>query len=69
MTQTISAGRLALLRLIVKHPGVAKEKLLAIKGIGEADLTYLISLELIQEREAGCYRATHRGETVVRRGL
>ena len=69
MTQTISAGRLALLQLIVKHPGVPKERLLAIKGVGEADLSYLTTLELIQEREPGRYRATYRGETVVRRGL
>jgi hypothetical protein len=69
MTQTISAGRLALLQLIVKHPGVPKAKLLAIKGVGEADLAYLSSLDLIQEREEGRFRATHLGETVVKRGL
>jgi hypothetical protein len=69
MTQPISPGRLGLLQLIAKYPGIAKEKLLAIKGIGEADLAYLTSLELIQEREPGRYRATHRGETLVRRGL
>lgn len=69
MTVAISPGRLALLRLIAKYPGIAKEKLFAIKGIGEADLTYLQSLELIQEREPGRFRATHLGETVVRRGL
>ncbi len=69
MTLPISPGRLALLQLIVKHPGVPKERLLAIKGIGEADLAYLAGLDLIQEREVGRYRATHLGETVVRRGL
>ncbi len=69
MTLAISAVRLSLLKLIAKHPGVPREKLLAIKGIGPADLDYLSSLDLIQEREAGCFRATHRGETVVKRGL
>ena len=69
MTQAISAGRLALLRLILAHPGVPKEKLLAIKGVGQGDLDYLTSLDLITTREADRYRATHRGETVVRRGL
>ena len=69
MTVPISPGRLALLQLIAKYPGVMREKVLAIKGIGDADLAYLLSLELIQEREPGRYRATHRGETLVRRGL
>lgn len=69
MTQAITPGRLALLQLIVKHPGVPREKLLAIKGIGAADLAYLVDLELITEREPDRFRATHRGETVVRRGL
>jgi L-alanine-DL-glutamate epimerase-like enolase superfamily enzyme len=69
MTLPISAVRLALLQLIAKHPGVPREKLLTIKGISEADLAYLSSLDLIQEREAGRYRATHRGDTVVKRGL
>ncbi len=69
MTQPISAGRLALLQLIAKHPGVPKEKLLTIKGVTEADLTYLQGLDLIREREAGQYRATHLGETVIKRGL
>ena len=69
MTLPISAVRLSLLKLIAKHPGVPKEKLLTIKGITDADLSYLSSLDLIQEREAGKYRATHLGETVVKRGL
>jgi hypothetical protein len=69
MTQSISPGRLALLQLIAKYPGVAIEKLLSIKGVSETDLDYLTSLELIQMREPGRYRATHRGETVVRRGI
>jgi hypothetical protein len=69
MTQAISAARLNLLRRIVQQPGVPREQLLATPGVGPADLDYLASLELIQERESGRVRATHRGETVVRRSL
>lgn len=69
MTTPISAGRMALLQLIAKHPGVPKAKLLTIKGITEADLAYLVGLDLIREREAGAFRATHLGETVIKRGL
>ncbi len=69
MIQAISPGRLALLQLVVKHPGVARDRPLAIKGVGPADLAYLLHLELIQMRESGRYRPTHRGETLVRRGL
>ena len=68
MTVQITPGRLALLQLIAKHPGVPKEKLLAIKGVGEADLAYLVSLDLIREQELGRFRATHLGGTVVQRG-
>ena len=69
MTEVISAGRLALLKLIAKHPGVPKEKLLAIPGVGEADLDYLVSLDLVRQRESGRFHATHLGEKLVRRGL
>jgi L-alanine-DL-glutamate epimerase-like enolase superfamily enzyme len=69
MTQPISAERMALLQLIAKHPGVPKEKLLAIKGVTEVDLAYLVGLDLIREREAGQYRATHLGELALKRGL
>lgn len=69
MTETISPGRMALLQLIVKHPGVAREKLLTIKGVTEADLGYLLKLDLIREREIGQFRATHLGEMAVKRGL
>jgi hypothetical protein len=69
MTDPISPGRMALLQLIAKHPGVPKEKLLAIKGITDSDLAYLIRLDLIREREVGQYRATHLGELAIKRGL
>ena len=69
MTQTISPGRMALLQLIAKHPGVSRDKRLAIKGITEADLDYLVSLDLVRERGEGQFRATHLGEMAVKRGL
>lgn len=69
MTETISPGRMALLQLITKHPGVSREKLLAIKGVTEADLGYLLKLDLIREREAGQFRTTHFGEMALKRGL
>ena len=69
MTETISPGRMALLQLITKHPGVSREKLLAIKGVTEADLGYLLNLDLIREREAGQFRTSHLGEMAIKRGL
>lgn len=69
MIQPISPGRMALLQLIAKHPGVPKAKLLTLKGITEADLAYLVGLDLIREREEETFRATHLGETVIKRGL
>jgi len=69
VTETISPGRMALLQLIAKHPGVSRDKLLVIKGITEADLDYLLGLDLIREREAGRFRVTHLGEMAVKRGL
>ncbi len=69
MTETITAGRLSLLQLIAKHPDVERARLLAIKGVGEADLGYLLGHDLIREHEAGRYRATHMGQMVVKRGL
>lgn len=69
MIQSISAGRLALLKLIVKHPGLSQDKLLAIPGVGPADLDYLASLDLVRQREPGRFHATHLGEKLVRRGL
>ena len=69
MTEPISPGRLALLKLIAKHPGVPREKLLTIQGITEADLDFLMNLDLIRERELGQFRATHLGEQAVKRSL
>ncbi len=66
--QALSPGRIALLQLIARFPGVSKVKLLEIKGVMEADLAYLTSNGLIQVREPARYRATYQGETVSKRG-
>jgi hypothetical protein len=68
LAQALSPGRIALLQLIAKFPGVSKERLLAINGVGEADLEYLTSNDLIKLRQPALYRATHHGETVGKRG-
>lgn len=68
LTQALSPGRIALLQLIAKFPGVSKLKLLEIRGVGEADLAYLTANDLIKVREPARYRATHHGETVGKRG-
>jgi hypothetical protein len=68
LTQALSPGRIALLQLIAKFPGVSKESLLAIRGVGEADLAYLTANDLIKMREPARFRATHQGETVGKRG-
>ena len=69
MTLAITPGRLSLLNLIAKHPDVERARLLAIKGIGDADLAYLLGNDLIREHEAGKYRATHMGQMVIKRSV
>lgn len=68
LAQALSPGRIALLQLIAKFPGVSKVRLLAIPGVGEADLAYLVTNDLIKVREPARYRATFHGETVGKRG-
>jgi hypothetical protein len=68
LIHALSPGRIALLQLIVKFPGVPKVRLLAIPGVGEADLAYLAANDLIKVREPARYRATHHGEIVGKRG-
>jgi hypothetical protein len=68
LTQALSPGRIALLQLIAKFPGVSKARLLAIKGVGEPDLEYLAANDLIKLRGSSHYRATFHGETVGKRG-
>jgi hypothetical protein len=68
LTRALSPGRIALLQLIVKFPGVTRLKLLEIPGVGEADLAYLTANDLIKVRDIVRYRATHHGEIVGKRG-
>ena len=68
VAQALSPGRIALLQLIARFPGISKARLLAISGVGEADLAYLTSNDLIKVREPARYRATHHGEIVGKRG-
>lgn len=68
LTQALSPGRIALLQLIARFPGVSKARLLAIKGVCEADLAYLTANDLIKMRAPALYRATYHGETVGKRG-
>jgi hypothetical protein len=68
MVETITPLRLHLLQMIGKYPDVAREKLLNIKGITEADLTYLEQHDLARERE-GRLRVTHFGQMALKRGL
>ena len=64
----LSPGRIALLQLIVKFPGVSRAKLLTIPGITLADLDYLAANDLIKPRPPAQFRATHHGEIVGKRG-
>jgi hypothetical protein len=68
MVKPITAQQLSILKIVAKHPGAEKEKLLALAGVTEADLKYLEENDMIREREAGRYRIAHFGELVLRRG-
>lgn len=67
MADPITPKQLALLQLIAKHPGVERAQLEARNAA--PDLAYLIGHELVREREADRFRATHLGEMVLKRGL
>ena len=69
MVEAITAQRLGILQFVAKNPGVAKAQIVAARGATEADLKYLEELDLIREREVGCYRVSHMGEMVLRRSL
>ncbi|MBI4913662.1 MAG: hypothetical protein HY823_13075 [Acidobacteria bacterium] len=68
LVRALSPGRIALLQLIVRFPGVPRVKLLAIPGVGDADLAYLVANDLIKLRNPARYHATHHGEIVGKRG-
>lgn len=67
MVETITALRLHLLQMIAKYPDISREKLLGLKGLTEADLTYLLQHDLVRERE-GRLRVTHFGQMALKRG-
>jgi len=69
MVKPITAQQLNILKIVGKHPGVEKERLLALAGVTDQDLKYLEEHDMIREREAGRYRIAHFGELVLRRGL
>ena len=69
MVETITAQRLNLLQMVAKYPDVAREKLLGLKGVTEADLAYLEQHDLIREREPGRYRVSHFGQMALKRGV
>jgi hypothetical protein len=69
MVEPITAQRMNLLQMVANHPDVAREKLLALKGVTGADLAYLEQHDLIRERDPGRYRVTHFGQMALKRGL
>jgi len=68
MVDVITPLRLSLLQTVARHPDALRDKLLALKGVQEADLAYLIQHDLIRERETGCYRISHFGQLALKRG-
>jgi len=69
MVEVITARQMALLQLVGKNPGIRRERLLEVKDAIAADLAYLEEHDMIRERELGCFRISHFGEMVLRRGL
>jgi hypothetical protein len=68
MVETITAQRMNLLQMVAKYPDVSRAKLLGLKGVTEADLTYLEQHDLIRAREDR-YRVSHFGQMALKRGL
>jgi len=69
MVEVITPLRLHLLQVVAKYPDIRQEKLLTVKGAQAADITYLLTHDLIRDREPGCYRISHMGQMVLKRGL
>lgn len=69
MVDVITPLRLTLLQVVAKHPDIHRDRLLTLKGVEPADITYLEQLDLIREREVGCYRVSHLGQLALKRGL
>ena len=68
MPEMITSLRLSLLQTVAKHPDAERGKLLALKGVEEADLAYLVHNDLIREGAVGLYRITHFGQMALKRG-
>ena len=69
MVDVITPRQLTLLALVAKHPGLEREKLLAVGGpTAAADLAYLEQHDLLREREPGRYRVSHFGDLALKRG-
>ncbi|HJW09114.1 MAG TPA: hypothetical protein VJ483_05720 [Holophagaceae bacterium] len=64
MVEVINALRLALLKRVIANPDLDRAKL----GAAEADLAYLLQMEMVRE-DQGRIRATHLGQMVLKRGL
>ncbi len=64
MPEPITPMRLALLKRIGANPDLTRERL----GAGEADLGYLVQMEMVRESE-GRIRVTHLGQMVLKRSL
>jgi hypothetical protein len=69
MIEVITPRQLTLLQLVARNPGIGRQRLLETKDATSADLVYLEQHDMIREREVGCYRVSHFGEMVLRRGL
>jgi len=69
MVEVITPLRMHLLQVVAKYPDISREKLLTVRGAQEADIAYLIQMDLIRERAPGCYRISHLGQMALRRSL
>ena len=68
MADMITSLRLSLLQTVAKHPDAERGKLLALTGVVEADLAFLVQHDLIREGAVGMYRITHFGQMALKRG-
>jgi len=68
MVEAITPLQMALLRMVARNPGIRRERLLETRGASAEDLAYLERHDMIREREADCFRISHFGEMVLRRG-
>jgi len=69
MVEVITPRQLAILKLVSKHPGIKRDRLLELKEVTPADLAYMEQHDMIREREIGCFRISHFGELVLKRSV